>query len=199
MTIASLLTVALGIADLILSIQLVCPNGLCGVLTNKLALTYVAVGIWAPIPIFFNGIGSIWIASRPNANNGWLCLLSFFNTVAFAPVIVIVTAQEIVSVLNLIPGPVNISSFPPKAQAMISVEITIAVVGGVLFLHALAVLYLNCCCTRCLQEEMEHTAVAHVGRDVYVSSQPPVVAIGGQTRYPTSAEINRMNIWSAYR
>jgi len=203
MTIVAPLTIALGIADLILSREISCPLGVCGPLDTPTALGYVAVGIWAPIPIFFNGLGAIWIASRPNANNGWLCLLSFFNTIAFAPVLVIVTALEISTYLNTFPLLRSLSDLPTdKDRAMVSIEITIAVVGGVLFLHALAILYLNCCCTTCLQEEMENRVPApQYGREVYAASRPTVVPVGygGHTQYSTPAEVNRMNIWSAYR
>jgi len=199
MTIVAPLTVALGIADLVLSIQAACVGGVCAPLDTVLALSYVAVGIWAPIPIFFNGLGAIWISNRPNANNGWLCLLSLFNTIAFAPVIVIVTALEVSTYLETLPQPVNLPALPQQLYAMVAIEITIAVIGGVLFLHALAILYLNCCCRRCLQEEMEYASSPQTRREVYVSGQQTTIPIGGITRCTYPADVKGMNIWSAYR
>jgi len=199
MVVVSSATVGLGIADLALTILVWCNQlSRCGTgLTNSLALTYVAVAIWAPLPIFFNGIGAIWIADRPQANTGWLCLLSFLNTCAFGPVIVIVTALEITYKF-----PQSVVPPDQPSMAIYGVEVTIAVVGAVLFLHALAVLYLNCCCTSCMQEAMTQTAVVKVdapGTEVYIERQDQGYAPRCPTRDHTQDDVDRLNLWSAYR
>jgi hypothetical protein len=204
MVIFSPITIGLGIADLALMQQFCVQSSLCTSLSDALALTWVAVAIWAPIPIFVNGIGAIWIAGRPFANNGWLCLLSFLNTIAFGPVIVIVTALELAKKFSAgVPSMNTITTgSPPVNIAMFGIEITIAVIGAVLFLHALAILYLNCCCVNCLHEEMAHTTGPHfdaVGNEVYVERRKTPVNPRGPTPDPAQDEIDRMNIWSAYR
>jgi len=205
MIIFSPLTVGLGIAALILYKQVICmlntPIGTCP-LTETAALTWVSVAIWAPIPIFVNGLGAVWIANRPQANPGWLCLLSFFNTVAFGPAIVVITALQLG--LNKYPGaPDNLPPIVPTVLKMpylaaFGIDIAIAIVGGVLWLHALAVLYLNCCCTSCLKEPMAKGTPTPNSADadrVVNVDQPKTPAVLEQG----SDDADRMNMWSAYR
>lgn len=197
MIIFSPITIALGIVDLVLTDQIWCAGpGPC-MLTNATALTWVAVAIWAPIPIFFNGIGAVWIASRPYANKGWLCLLSFMNTIAFGPAIIVITALEVSSkfpdglekflrmYLAMVPLD-KMKSAQDNITAVFGIEIVICLVGFVLWLHALAVFYLNCCCGTCMAE---------MTTPVDVSNQPAMLSPANGN--PQEAE--RMNMWSAYR
>jgi hypothetical protein len=209
MVIFAPITIALGIADLSLYQQLFCNiMSMCVPLTNAGALTWVSVAIWAPLPIFANGVGAIWIANRPFAHTGWLCLLSFLNTIAFGPAIVIITALELSS-NKFVGAPQQFPpTLPPQYQstylANYGIEITITIIGGVLFLHALAVLYLNCCCSTCIHEEMAHTTNVDAGdQQVYIERRkaPAPAAVTQQCAIqdPYSEDIDRMNMWSAYR
>lgn len=194
MAIVSPLVFALGIADVTLTNQWFCTNlQQCTQLTNGIALTWAAVGIWASIPLFLNGLTAFWQANKPpGPHQGWLCLLSFLSTFVFAPAITVISALEASYKFPSMPVSVPPGA-PPGAstalQAIFGIEVTLTVVGGVLFLHALGVLYLNCCCGSCIDEACCNPQ----------GQYPDQYGAHEYQHHQGNNDLNHMNMWSAYR
>lgn len=148
MCIASPAVIGLGIADVILTYQVFCPGGTCIPLNTALALSWVGVGIWAPLVTFFNGLFAVKMAGRC-PEKSFLCLLSFFATFIFTPILIIIPALEVS--YKFPTGPPPDSS---TGRALFGIEVTIAVAGAVLFLHAFGILWLSCCCRECMHKHM---------------------------------------------
>lgn len=107
----------------------------------------------------------------------------------FTPALVVVTALEL-AYKNPSGPPQPSDPNYMQTRALFAIEITIAVVGFVLHLHAVGVLYIVCCCKSCLGKHMK--------------AKPPKPQQQQPQQQQKPAEhhddaIDRMNIWSAYR
>jgi len=193
MCLASAVTIGLGIADVTITFFNCnpCP------LSTPIALTWVGVGIWASIPVFINGIGAIWISGHLEAHKGWFCLLSFMSTIMFTTALVVISSFEVAQKF-----PSGLPSSPPTMnQVQFGIEIAIAVLGFVLHLHALLLFYYVCCCKQgCKKHEPEAaTSKPSLPEPVQQQASQQVPQQPQQPPNDQQSDIDRMNIWSAYR
>lgn len=209
MSLVSPLAIGLGIADIVLTYQLLCDNPSmreCPPLDTPQALTWVAVGIWAPIPIFLNGIAAAYYAGKPCRDTGALCVLSFMSAAIFAPALAVISALEVAFKFPdgpeiprpppMMPGmtqppppsPEMMREAKQVVEALFGIEIALAVIGGVLFLHAVGVFFYTRCCKTYLANQCEKT-------DSTVEIIPPQPTVQTQD----DGDINRMNMWSNNR
>lgn len=97
-------SLALGVADVVLTYQKYvankCSDSRCD--TNNLVFTWVAVGIWASLPVFILGIFAIRLGkySAPQRSS-WFEILAFLCTFLFAPALIALSVVEIVKGVNI--------------------------------------------------------------------------------------------------
>lgn len=96
-------SLALGVADVVLTYQTYMVDKKCNdnqsaapCDKNNLVWTWVAVGIWASLPIFIFGILAIRLGKRRNPwGSPWFELLAFLSAFIFAPAMVVLSAMEV--------------------------------------------------------------------------------------------------------
>lgn len=176
-------TLGLGIADVVINVTQ-CQANPCE-MTNGLILTWVAVGIWASIPVFITGLSLIHHSRKqpeaPLKRNSWLALLLFMSAIFFTAAILGISIAEVI--LKFPAGAPTMQS-PPATQAMFALPIAIAVHGFILHLLTLHLFVGICCCKK------------HTKEATYVQGQGlPANACSHQQE----GAVDKMNIWSAYR
>lgn len=180
-------TLGLGIADVVVNNIQCSQANMCMPLTTGLVLTWVSVGIWASIPIFVTGLSFLHFSKQPAdkeaQKTGWLSVLAFMSALFFTPAIIAISIVEVYFKFNQTGAP-N-SQTPAMIQAIFGLPIAIAVHGFILHLITLHVFLGICCCSKPKKQVETRCPVL----------PPPKPSCSEDG----NADVDRMNIWSAYR
>lgn len=196
-------TLALGIADVVLTKQAYCDPWMEGApaycSTNKepYIWTWVAPGIWASVPIFLAGVFAMCISNDPANWTRCFALMIFLSAIVFSPAMIVLSAMEIwrgsASTWNfykldssLMEGNIMVEDGP--YQAKFAIPLVIAILGGIMFIMTGIITLILCCCMESigiyLPQNVPVQAPAPVVQQVYqVAPQPPPV-IQKEVYYP---------------
>jgi len=154
-------TLALVVADVILTSQYYCVNGgqgpFCQITANTWPYwpVWVAVGIWGSAPVFATGLMAMCAASGDPAKQRNLSFLLVISAVVFTPAIVVISAIEIwrgaaakFSLYSLGNGVQPGTITPPNNpyQAKFAIPLAIAILGGIMHIMTAWIVCVTCCC-----------------------------------------------------
>jgi len=145
-------SLALGVADVVYTYQTYMVGKSCSTNTspaycnpNVLIFTWIAVGIWASVPVFIYGIIVLRHAGATVMRKS-MCmeLLVFLCTFIFTPAMIVISAIEVWKGMNVFYWTAN--GLPTDDIVKAALPIAIAVLGGIEWLMCAIGLYYCCCC-----------------------------------------------------
>jgi len=199
-------TLALGIADVIMTIQNYCTPWVstspvwCSSTGEPYIWTWVASGIWGSVPIFLAGVFAMCVSANPFSYTRIFALLTILSALVFAPAIIVLTSVELwrggaaqymfygmsngaLVAANILP------SYNPY-QAKFAIPLVIVILAGIMFLMTGIVTLNLCCCMESLGIYMP--PVAEVAAPVR-----PVVAAAAPAYYPRP-QVEYQSDWDPY-
>jgi hypothetical protein len=192
MAIASTLMIGLGIADVALTWYYFCEvKETCDTLTSALALSWVAIAIWASIPIFADAVGALYVSGYVVNHRGWLCLLTFQVAFIFAPAIVVVTCFELA---KKFPDGVPGSGDDKEFRALFGIELVIVILAFVVDLHALLLFHYICFC----EHKCPVKKTTKITKKSILKEHQTAITIDTPPACMPESDC-RLNAWSAYR
>jgi len=145
-------SLALGVADVVYTYQTYMIGKSCSTNTtpaycntNVLVFTWIAVGIWASVPVFFYGLEVLRHSGAAVASKS-MCmeLLVFLCTFVFTPAMIVISAIEVWKGVNVFYWTAN--GLPSDDTVKAALPISIAVLGFIEWLMCAVALYYCCCC-----------------------------------------------------
>lgn len=182
-------SLALGVADVVLTHQTYMVDRKCADNQNQpecdknnLVWTWVAVGIWASLPIFIFVILAIRLGKSHNpVRSSWFEMFAFISAFIFAPAMIVLSAIQVykghdIYYWNAVDGDDDL------AKAII--PIVIAGLGLVEFLMCfIAIIYVCCCRNNYSSTEVVtyRQPAIDVGQRTFVETRPamPAITYGG--------------------
>jgi hypothetical protein len=161
------ITLSLAIANVVMTISSFCTPWMseapqyCSTTGEPYIWTWVAVGIWASIPIFIAGISAMCIGSNPEKWTKIFALCIFLSAVVFAPAIIILSAIEVwrgwaanwnfymMDGLEVEPGSITAADDAAHTIKFV-LPLIIAILGAIMFIMTLAITVALCCCMQWL-------------------------------------------------
>ena len=197
-------SLALGVADVVLTYQtymvdMGCrdnPSSSAQCDINNLVWSWIAVGIWASLPIFIFGIMAIRLGKRNNpSRSSWFDLFAFISTFIFAPAMIAISVAQVVKGRKIYYW-TSIDGSDDLAKAII--PIVIAGLGAIeLLMSFIAYSYLCCCRHEVSSNEVVtyNRQQVDVGQRTFVqTSRPAIQSCGGdcQTNFTPRIQTPRV-------
>lgn len=174
--------IGLAIADIVISYSTYVQSGKQSSTITALALVWVAVGIWASIPVFILGALTLWITKHKMRSRGTFILMVFLSFLIFTP------AKLIISIIEAWQGSGPLYSVPPQGgaqQAKFAIPVTIAAIAFVSWLLEMLLAFYVCCCPDfqmrkkvgnvVIQQKVPTTIVSGIGGKSAVHIDNPAV------------------------
>jgi len=181
----SLASLALGVADVVLTYRTYMEDKKCKDSTTpdyclpaNLVYTWVAVGIWASLPVFMFGIYCIYKGNPSSQQCGCYQLLAFSSVLIFTPAMVVISAIEVYKGRNVYYW--KAQSLPEDDLVKAILPIVIASLGFIQHVVSLFALSCMCCCTvhapsRLVQpsNHVYGTSLVDMGRTTVINCTQP--------------------------
>jgi len=183
-------TIALTVADLILTDQFYCINGgqgpYCSYTNNNEPYwpVWVSSGIWAGFPVFITGLVAICGATSAE-RQGCFRFLLLLSALVFTPAIVILTSIELwaggswkYTLYSLSNGVQSGTITPPTNpyQAKFALPLVVAILGGIMWLMTMWLFLTICCCRAAASKTVVVEQPAQPPVIVYERPRPQIVA-----------------------
>lgn len=187
LSLLSAASLALGVADVVLTYQNYMVDKKCKddqskdiCMTDNLVWSWVAVGIWASIPIFIFGILSIRLGkSRHPVRSAWFEFFAFVSAFIFAPAMIALSVVQVVKGHNIYYWKASSELNGDDDLAKAIIPIVIAGLGAVeLLMSFIAITYLCCCGANYVAREVV-TYPQPVPQTTFVQTSRPAITCGG--------------------